>query len=143
MTAEPRPRPRLLCCRPRHPYLGACDEGNADGELAPHPPAQEPAPGVPLVLQTEDVQHAFDFFRALLARQAFQLTQQGTEIWQQLLTGGQPVQLALEWCCLRPSPGWILRPDTHPPAIGERLLGAGSVCWEAKGSHGCPGDPSM
>ena len=63
---------------PATPYLGACDEGDADegdanGELAPHSPCQEPAPGVPFVLQTEDVQHAFDFFRALLAQQAFQL----------------------------------------------------------------------
>ena len=77
--AEPQPRPGLPHGRPRcHPYLGARDEGDADGELAPHASAQEPAPRVLLVLQAEDVQHAFDLLRALLAGQAFQLKQQGT-----------------------------------------------------------------
>ena len=73
--AEPRPG-----CRP-HPgpraYLGARDEGDADGELAPHPATQKPAPGVLLLLQPERVQHAFDLLRALLTRQAFQLKRRG------------------------------------------------------------------
>lgn len=74
------------CPCPAAPDLGAGDEGDADGQLALHAPAQEPAPGAPLVLQTEDVQHLLDFLRALVARQAFQLQQQGTEKGQGLLT---------------------------------------------------------
>lgn len=54
-------------------YLRARYEGDANGELALHPPTQELGPQVPLVLQTEDVQHLLDFLRTLLERKAFQL----------------------------------------------------------------------
>ena len=75
-TAEPRPGLQAAPQAPRA-YLGARDEGDADGELAPHPTAQKPAPGIPLLLQPKHVQHAFDLFRALLMRQAFQLKRRG------------------------------------------------------------------
>lgn len=55
------------------PYLGTGYKGDANGELALHPPTQEFGPQVSLVLQTKDVQHLLDFFRTLLEREAFQL----------------------------------------------------------------------
>lgn len=71
--------PDLAASRGQAPalYLGPSYEGDANGELALHPPTQELGPQVPLVLQAEDVQHLLDFFRTLLERQAFQLKGRG------------------------------------------------------------------
>ena len=54
-------------------YLRTRDEGDANGELALHAPAQELGPRVPLVLQTEDAQHLLYFLMTAPRRQAFQL----------------------------------------------------------------------
>lgn len=73
-----RPGGCRSCRRPRA-YLGARDEAMPMEACAASAP-QKPAPGVPLLLQPEHVQHAFDLLRALLTGQAFQLKRQGWRI---------------------------------------------------------------
>lgn len=64
--------------QPATANLGIADEGDADGQLALHPPRERLGAGVPLVLQVEDADSPVHLLGDVLTGEALQLRKQST-----------------------------------------------------------------